>query len=660
MRGRALHEDFFPLAGLPPANRAQKVKAMVSPKAGTAQFDLRAVDGTPLQTLNVVEAPAPSLDDDVPNPQPTTVPVRVFFGDVSVPAAPFRAYVTGRDGAGLAYQRVISGITKPQTVIVTPPASRDLLPGRTTDYVVQVKNLGPAGAFKLSATDDQGYVSGISRSSIHLETNEVADVVVKLQPPADAEPDTLDILTFAAQGSGDTQEASSNYALITSLVQPIPALDLGAVTAAPATGDGDAFIEPGEDGTLNVQLVNTSGAVATGVSATLRATTPGVTITSGQSAYPDLAPAGRASNLSPFALSLNGGVRCGQYIDFELPVESNDGAGEPITLTFSVPTGQVSETAGGATVGYTGPPVAIPDNNAAGVGVPIDVSGLSGTISDLNFRIDGSSCTSAAGATTVGIDHTFVGDLVIKLTSPEGTTVTLIDQAGGSGNNFCDVLLDDQGGGNPVSFLGSFEAPFTGTHLPSNPLAGFNGENPNGTWVLHVSDMAGADVGSVRAFSLLLSTVTRTAECDAAPQGADLSVSTNASPGLALTGSNITYTTTVTNNGPGDAEAVKLTSDLPALSTFVSCGSTGGGVCGFDGGRPVVTFDSLATGATATVTYVVNVNCPTADGAVLLNTATVSSATLDPDPNNNSASGSVTASNPAPDITDVSVDKPVL
>src|SRR5262249_27542376 len=122
-----------------------------------------------------------------------------------------------------------------------------------------------------------------------------------------------------------------------------------------------------------------------------------------------------------------------------------------------------------------------------------------------------SACTTAIGATTVGLDHTFVGDLVITLTSPHGTTVTLInrltDGAGdNSGNNFCQTVLDD-GASASIQSQSTGAAPFTGTFTPANSLAAFNGENPNGTWTLAVQDRAFLDTGSVRAFSLIVASV---------------------------------------------------------------------------------------------------------------------------------------------------------
>jgi subtilisin-like proprotein convertase family protein len=161
-------------------------------------------------------------------------------------------------------------------------------------------------------------------------------------------------------------------------------------------------------------------------------------------------------------------------------------------------------------VSYTGPPVFIDPNIPNTVTIPVTVSGLLSPIGDLNFSFDGSGCTSAAGATTVGLEHSWVGDLVITLTSPQGTTVTLMNQAGGplnSGNNFCNTLLDD-GATALIQGISPAGNPWTGSFKPASPLAAFNGQNGNGTWTLTVSDVASFDGGNVRAFSLAFTTFT--------------------------------------------------------------------------------------------------------------------------------------------------------
>jgi len=92
----------------------------------------------------------------------------------------------------------------------------------------------------------------------------------------------------------------------------------------------------------------------------------------------------------------------------------------------------------------------------------------------------------------------------VRLTSPSGRTSTLFSRPGGagnSGNNFCQTSLRN-GAANSIQNILIAQAPFTGTFAPSQSFSVFSGDSANGTWTLHAEDDAGADFGSVRAFSL--------------------------------------------------------------------------------------------------------------------------------------------------------------
>jgi uncharacterized repeat protein (TIGR01451 family) len=118
-----------------------------------------------------------------------------------------------------------------------------------------------------------------------------------------------------------------------------------------------------------------------------------------------------------------------------------------------------------------------------------------------------------------------------------------------------------------------------------------------------------------------------------------------------ISGSNLTYTITITNKGPDAAESVTVTDILPEATIFVSCSATGGGVCGGMDNNSAVTFASLAPGASANITLVVSVKCSVANGEIVWNTAMISSATFDSDESNNAATTATTVSNPPPIIT---------
>lgn len=172
----------------------------------------------------------------------------------------------------------------------------------------------------------------------------------------------------------------------------------------------------------------------------------------------------------------------------------------------------------GTAFNFTGPAVAIPDNLTAGVNVAIPVSGV-GTISDVNFRFGGTQNADPA-STLPGINHSFVGDLLVKVTSPQGTTVSVFDrpgvpasQFGCNSNNLAQITLDDDGGFPSVeNQCATDTAAFPiGTFSPNNAMSAFDGQNGNGTWIVNISDLAGTDTGSARAFSLVFGTSCATA-----------------------------------------------------------------------------------------------------------------------------------------------------
>jgi subtilisin-like proprotein convertase family protein len=284
-----------------------------------------------------------------------------------------------------------------------------------------------------------------------------------------------------------------------------PFLELGTVAATAVGGDGDDVIDPGDSATLLTELHNLGGAAPTNLAGVLSTTTAGVTILNPNSTWPAIAPGGSANNNTPFAFNLGPGLACGTAPDFDLTTTYSNGALSPQVFSFRVQTGEAGGPATDAD--YAGPVTPIPDDDPDGVAIPLTVAGAPGAISKLVFSIDGSACSTGIGSTTVGIDHTWVGDIVLTLTSPAGTSVTIVNQAGGglnSGNNFCQTVLDDAAV-NSIQAVTSAGAPYTGTFKPANPLSAFIGEDPNGVWTLTASDNAFLDTGSVRAFSLSVS-----------------------------------------------------------------------------------------------------------------------------------------------------------
>src|SRR5262249_23140498 len=96
-------------------------------------------------------------------------------------------------------------------------------------------------------------------------------------------------------------------------------------------------------------------------------------------------------------------------------------------------------------------------------------------------------------------------------------------------------------------------------------------------------------------------------------------------------GGTLAYKLTVTNAGPGDASDVVVTDTLPSGETFASA-SPG---CSSSGQTVTCTAADLASRAKASLTLNVQVAAGTSS---VPNNASVSSATADPNPANNTAS----------------------
>jgi len=132
------------------------------------------------------------------------------------------------------------------------------------------------------------------------------------------------------------------------------------------------------------------------------------------------------------------------------------------TITFRV--GAAAAPAQLAT-GQAAPNLAIPDNQAAGVSSTINIA-KSGTVSGIKD--------------SVNIEHPYIGDLRVTLTSPGGKLEVLHAQLGGSADNL----------------IKTYDSASPGV------LAAMIGQPMKGTWVLNVSDRARVDIGKLRSWSL--------------------------------------------------------------------------------------------------------------------------------------------------------------
>jgi subtilisin-like proprotein convertase family protein len=170
----------------------------------------------------------------------------------------------------------------------------------------------------------------------------------------------------------------------------------------------------------------------------------------------------------------------------------SDAPGSPHTVTLS------GTGTNFTTYPSTGGPVAITDNDPAGITSTIVVPPGAPNIADLDVMFDAT--------------HSWTGDIAASV-SRGATSVLFLDRAGNPATTFgCSgdnpqFIADDEG------TLGALETSCTNTtpsyvpdgrYTPNNPLSVFDGSSAVGTWTLTVSDNAAGDTGTLDAWALLV------------------------------------------------------------------------------------------------------------------------------------------------------------
>jgi uncharacterized repeat protein (TIGR01451 family) len=277
--------------------------------------------------------------------------------------------------------------------------------------------------------------------------------------------------------------------------------------------------------------------------------------------------------------------------------------------------------------------------------VPAAFAGV--TIVDVAVTKSGPSTINRGADITYIVTVTNAGNTpatTVQMTDPlpPGITFTSLAQsgpvfacstppAGSNGTVSCSIATLNAGATTTFTLVGSVPGSATGgttyanTATATTTSADSNGANNSQTSTATVNPLA--DVGV-----------------------------TKAAPSSATAGSDVSFSIQVMNNGPDDAATVSLTDPLPAGMNFVSdtqnsgpafsCSNPSAGT----NGTITCTIATLPAGSIATFTFVANIPPATPPGSTFSNTATVSTATFDPNDENDSSTGNTTIPAPSADL----------
>jgi uncharacterized repeat protein (TIGR01451 family) len=463
-------------------------------------------------------------------------------------------------------------------VTLEPPASLAVVLGSNVTYTITVTNLGPEnalgaalvnrlGAFNtndfevVALTNSSGTAESVSNHVVLAAWGDLlpkagGTVSVTLQARA------LGWFTntvTATTGSTDAVTDNNQAMFILSVVPPMPkVVAAGATLLAESYQPANGTVEPGETVTVSLALQNEGELTASNGVATLAAS-GGITAPSGAQTYGELAPGAApiarpftftAVGVGPYTATLqltNGGVHLGSVV-----------------FTFDPPTTESAANEDSIFIPEIGTSFPYPST--------LPVSELMGVISQVTV-------------TLTNFSHTFPDDVDVLLVSPAGTKLVLMSDVGGNHSvsnitlTFADAALASlpdsgplvSGTYRPTDYEPDdlFVSPAPEGPLAPN-LAAYNGEDPNGSWRLFVSDDSAGDRGSIAGWSLNFTLV------QPLNPVAGLSVTLAAEPVAATTWQKVTLATVVANAGPANAAVVNLTNLLPAGLKFISASAPQG------------------------------------------------------------------------------------
>lgn len=201
--GRPGHQGYYPIPGLPRLGSVIKGLAKLTGTPSSTLFEFRAMDGRQLQRFALADPGGEAGR---------------LLGDVTVPNENFRIYAVGTDSGGTAFQRLISTVVFPQSVVVSAPASVDLGQNQSTTFIFEVKHSGATDTYNFVGTDVRGYINSVSPASATLQDGGSQLVRVTLNPGS-APVGTSDTITLTATSTSNSSRR--NFAVInTSVVAP--------------------------------------------------------------------------------------------------------------------------------------------------------------------------------------------------------------------------------------------------------------------------------------------------------------------------------------------------------------------------------------------------------------------------------------------------------
>ena len=273
---------------------------------------------------------------------------------------------------------------------------------------------------------------------------------------------------------------------------------------------------------------------------------------------------------------------------------------------------------------------------------------ISNTANVISATADGNPANNSSTATTTAMTPS--ADLAITKVGPASVM---------SGTNATYTITMINNGPNPAQNVTVSDTippttSFVSVSVATNPdgftcaqsagvvtcLAANVGAISIDTFVLVIQIPAAATNGTVFTNSARVSSTTNdptlgnntaSAASTVVNPPADVSI-TKTGPASVTAGTNVTYTITIIDAGPNDAQSVTVSDSVPPGMTFVSASKASGPAafnCAFGGGTVTCTAPTVTNGTADTFVLVFNAGANLPNGATITNTATITTTSTD-------------------------------
>jgi 1,4-alpha-glucan branching enzyme len=306
--------------------------------------------------------------------------------------------------------------------------------------------------------------------------------------------------------SGNPPTASVSLGRYSAMVlSQIPSVGLSVEALAlddASFGNANGRVDPGETVLATVSLLNRGQIDLPSVQVAMASDQSGIAVNQPQTVIPWVPAQASASAVTPFVFQVATNWSCGEPIEFDLRITSG---GIDISTREMVGVG-------------TALIASVETNGYASANVPVAIIDNQSVFSDLvitNQNLGGLESITV----WLRIDHTWNSDMVIALQHPDGSEVVLANRRGGGGDNYGTGLCGTQAvyttfDMQAATAIASGVVPFAGRFVPDGNLDSLVGKPVAGTWRLRITDLFGADQGTLRCWGISVAAPSLNRSCD--------------------------------------------------------------------------------------------------------------------------------------------------